>query len=94
MFRLMKERLPYINVPVCLAHSEYDLVIPYQEMYKIANSVGNPKLVTTYTLEDCGHQVFPKARQYDEAIRIVLDFVHGDHTGVARLTPSDEALAS
>ncbi len=71
----VRHRIPRIEVPLCLAHSKYDLTIPYQEMMKIAQSVRHPDKVITHTLEQSGHQIFPHSRDYDRAIEIIRNFI-------------------
>ena len=71
--QLLPERVPQINVPLCLAHSRYDLTIPYGEMSKIAATVNAP--VVTHTLEQSGHQIFPYSRDYERAVEIIHTFV-------------------
>lgn len=75
MFRLLEEHLPRIQVPLCLAHSPYDLTIPYSEMAKIALRVGRPDWVVTHTLQACGHQIFPQSRERENVVQIILDFI-------------------
>lgn len=78
MFDLMKEHVPRIEVPVSLAHSVYDLTIPYQEMHKLAERIGCPERVKTHTLRNSGHRIFPLSRDTEEAIRVVFNFIEKD----------------
>jgi len=71
----LQETLPNIQVPVCLAHSSHDLIIPYAEMQKIANRINKPHLVQTVTLEACGHQIFPKSRERERVSTMILAFL-------------------
>lgn len=75
LFQLLRQGLPHIQVPVYLAHSVYDLVVPHREMSKIAERIGKPHLVTSHVLRRCGHQVFPKSREADFAMQLILHFI-------------------
>lgn len=76
MFQYLKERVPQIKVPVCLAHSRYDLSIPYGEMHKLASNLTGAQSVATHTLERSGHQIFPSSQDREKATRVVMDFIH------------------
>jgi pimeloyl-ACP methyl ester carboxylesterase len=59
----LAENLPNLAVPTLLAHSPYDLSVPYEEMHKLYDCLCKHNVpVTTVTLEACGHQVFPLSR--------------------------------
>jgi esterase/lipase len=66
VFHWMQADMPKVAVPVHLAHSRYDLVVPYAEMAKIADAIPGP--VEMLTLEHCGHRIFPKSRDKDLAL--------------------------
>jgi esterase/lipase len=76
MFRYLQERLPEIQVPVCLGHSRYDLSSPYLEMEKIATALKNADHVIQHTFEECGHQIFPHSREQEKATKVVLTFLN------------------
>lgn len=78
MFRYLQERIEHIRVPVCLAHSIYDLSIPYGEMDKLATMLTNAPRVNTITLENSGHQIFPYSKDKDLAIESVLHFLNDE----------------
>lgn len=80
LFSLMKEQLPNITVPVSLAHSLYDLTIPYPEMQKLATQISQSAPVKTTTLSRSGHRIFPVSRDKDDALRVITDFVERDCT--------------
>ena len=61
LLRELQYRLPEINVPVMMAHSPYDLTIPYSEMKKIADNLHQSPRIITHTLEKSGHQFFPRS---------------------------------
>ncbi len=78
MFSLMKEQVGNIQVPVSLAHSVYDLTIPYGEMEKLAQVIGQSAPVKTTVLERCGHRIFPVSQDMDTAIQVIYDFLQTD----------------
>jgi carboxylesterase len=78
IFSLMKEHLPNIEVPVSLAHSLYDLTIPYAEMQKLARQLGQSAPVKTTTLTRSGHRIFPLSKDMDEATRVIINFLEKD----------------
>jgi esterase/lipase len=67
--------LPDIEVPVWLAHSPYDLAVPYGEMALIAKRINRPELVSMHTLSRCGHQVFQNRRVYAEPSELACRFL-------------------
>jgi len=75
VFSEVDSQLPHIEVPVWLAHSPYDLAVPYTEMERIAKGINKPELVKTHTLSRCGHQVFQTRRIYDEPDNLVFQFL-------------------
>lgn len=75
MLGTLQERLPLIQVPVHLAHSRYDLSIPYTEMFKLNDALVNAPQVTTLTLENSGHQIFPRSRDKEKTTLSILEFV-------------------
>jgi esterase/lipase len=83
IFSLMKEQIHNINVPVSLAHSLYDLTIPYPEMQKLADKIGKPGLVKTTTLTRSGHRIFPLSHDMDEALKVIFDFLECDCDAMA-----------
>ncbi|WP_303674951.1 alpha/beta hydrolase [Vampirovibrio chlorellavorus] len=78
MFSLMKEQVGHIQVPVSLAHSIYDLTIPYREMEKLAEVIGRSAPVKTTVLERSGHRIFPVSQDMDTAIQVIHDFLEAD----------------
>ena len=78
MFNLMREQVQNIEVPVCLAHSLYDLTIPYTEMEKLAKRIGKPDLVSINTLRNSGHRIFPMSPDVDEAMKLIFQFLDED----------------
>ncbi len=78
IFSLMKEQVHHIEVPVSLAHSLYDLTIPYPEMEKLARIIGKTAPVKMTSLSRSGHRIFPVSRDMDEAMRVIHDFVERD----------------
>ncbi len=78
LFSLMKERIPQIRVPVSLAHSRYDLTIPYSEMEKLAEKIRPNAPVKTATLYQSGHRIFPVSPDMNEALAIIQDFLRYD----------------
>jgi len=95
IFALMKEHLHSINVPVSLAHSIYDLTIPYTEMQKLAQRISVNSQVKTTTLTRSGHRIFPISKDMDEALRVIFDFLECDCEALAkgRLQSNDEQYA-
>jgi pimeloyl-ACP methyl ester carboxylesterase len=75
VFSEVDRKLPDINVPVWLAHSPYDLAVPYSQMELIAKRINKPDLVNTHTLNQCGHQVFQTRRIYAEPHELALRFL-------------------
>jgi pimeloyl-ACP methyl ester carboxylesterase len=94
IFSLMKEHIHSIDVPVSLAHSIYDLTIPYAEMQKLANRIGNPGQVKMTTLTKSGHRIFPISQDMDEALRVILDFVEYDCAAMAAQSLSQHLVTS
>lgn len=78
IFSLMKEHVHNIQVPVSLAHSIYDLTIPYPEMQKLARIIGQSAPVKMTTLDKSGHRIFPVSQNMDDAMRVILDFLEQD----------------
>jgi carboxylesterase len=83
IFSLMKEHIHNIDVPVSLAHSLYDLTIPYPEMQKLADKIGHSNHVKTTTLTRSGHRIFPVSRDMDEAVQVIFDFIEKDCEALA-----------
>ncbi len=75
MLSYLQERISRIYAPVLLGHSPYDLIIPYNEMDKLANNLVNSSRVITYTFEQCGHQIFPNSRESENAVNRILHFI-------------------
>lgn len=76
LLRELQTNLPTVQQPVLLAHSPYDLSIPYFEMhklYQVLKAAGTP--VATVTLENCGHQIFPLSAAQPETIALIERFV-------------------
>jgi pimeloyl-ACP methyl ester carboxylesterase len=72
----LQTQLPKITVPTLLGHSPYDLSVPYEEMHKlydVLHAVGVP--VTTLTLEQCGHQIFPLSKGQITTLAAIQRFV-------------------
>jgi esterase/lipase len=78
IFSLMKEQVGQIQVPVSLAHSIYDLTIPYREMEKLAQVIGQSAPVKMTALERSGHRIFPVSQDMDIAVQVILDFLEAD----------------
>ncbi len=77
IFKLMRENINQVNVPVGLVHSVYDLTIPYSEMEKLSRQIGAYAPVKMTTLQRSGHRIFPVSKDHDEAITVMLDFIQG-----------------
>jgi pimeloyl-ACP methyl ester carboxylesterase len=75
LFRHLRTVVPDITVPVLLAHSPYDMIVPYGEMEKLAWSMGRPDSVRCHTLAECGHQIFPVSGEHEQATAMILDFI-------------------
>ena len=75
LFNLASLRLPDIDVPTWLMHSPYDLVVPYDEMLKLANMIDKPDMVTLVPLDQCGHQVFPTSRAQMQVLNTLLNVI-------------------
>lgn len=84
LFGMMKTHVPNIEVPVSLAHSIYDLTIPYAEMEKLARRINNPGRVKTTTLRRSGHRIFPLSQDMSEAQRVIFDFLERDCEAMAK----------
>lgn len=93
MFKLMKEQVHNINVPVSMAHSAYDLTIPYREMQKLASRIGNPERIKMTTLTRSGHRIFPASYDIDEAVRVVQNFLEHECDELAQAAAQSCALA-
>ncbi|WP_373530987.1 alpha/beta hydrolase [Vampirovibrio sp.] len=78
IFSLMKEQVRHIQVPVSLAHSVYDLTIPYTEMQKLAAIIGQSAPVRMTSLNRSGHRIFPVSGDMDEAMRVIAHFIDQD----------------
>ena len=78
IFSLMKDQIHNIQVPVSLAHSLYDLTIPYPEMQKLAERIGQSAPVKMTTLTKSGHRIFPISQDMAEAERVILNFIERD----------------
>lgn len=76
MFKVLQSGIPQIQAPVCLAHSRYDLSIPFREMEKIAGNLGNAKRITTHILDRSGHQIFPMSQDCERTTQHILDFIY------------------
>ena len=91
IFSLMKEHIHNIDVPVSLAHSIYDLTIPYAEMQKLAERLGTASQVKMTTLTKSGHRIFPISQDMGEAIRVITDFVETDCDAMSCCRPLQSA---
>lgn len=78
IFSLMREQVGNIQVPVSLAHSVYDLTIPYREMEKLARVIGRTAPVQTTVLERSGHRIFPVSQDMDTALSLIVSFLERD----------------
>jgi carboxylesterase len=78
----LQRQLPRVNVPVLLAHSPYDLTVPYRNRRKIARILSEEARVPVFEhdLSDCGHQVFPKSRAVEASSRLILSFLRASLT--------------
>jgi carboxylesterase len=88
----IQDCLPEIDIPLLLAHSPYDLAIPYTEMEKIAARINKPYQVRMHTLSQCGHQVFLSHRNYEEPYQLVLNFLQEREAGWSAVDVSGEYL--
>lgn len=93
IFSLLKEHIQNIEVPVSLAHSLYDLTIPYTEMEKLASKIGNQRKVKMTTLSKSGHRIFPISKDMDEATRVIFDFLNHDCAALAQGHPVQNLVA-
>ena len=73
LFGRIRLTLPSITVPVQLAHSPDDIIVPYVEMTKLQQALVNAPNVRCRTWGQCGHQLFPKSREFDLGVTLVLD---------------------
>lgn len=71
LFGQMRATLPNITVPVQLAHSPYDVIVPYTEMDKLAQHLSGSPDRRRRTLAQCGHQVFPCSREFDQGVELI-----------------------
>lgn len=93
LFDRMQERVHQVDVPVHLAHSQYDLTVPYPEMHKLAAIIGKGnERVTHTTLDKSGHRLFPGSSDAERAHQIILDFLAEQNT-MGILPTVEEALS-
>lgn len=75
----LRQRLPDVTQPTLVAHSRYDLTVPYGEMEKLVAVLSQRRGVAarlqTHTFDRCGHQIFPGSLERDRAIQLILDFL-------------------
>jgi carboxylesterase len=74
LFLELQQALPDITTPVWLAHSPYDLTVPYAEMQKLNNMLGD-KVVETLTLTRCGHQIYPHSQESQQVTRWIISIL-------------------
>ncbi len=75
LLKELQQSLPKIVTPVMLAHSPYDLIVPYQEMQKMTQALPSPSQVATVTLRSCGHQIFPHSAASLHAVDLIQRFI-------------------
>ena len=75
MFGWMQERLHQVTVPVHLSHGQYDLTVPCEAMEKLRSALTASPLVTTSSLCNFGHQVFPKSKAARDVTDDLLRFI-------------------
>ncbi|MBY0449634.1 MAG: alpha/beta fold hydrolase [Cyanobacteria bacterium] len=75
LLKKLQAALANITVPVQLAHSPHDMVIPFSEMQKIAKGINQPDRVRLHVFQNCGHQVFPNSREEAMGVKLVLEFI-------------------
>ncbi len=93
VFNWMQERVHQVDVPVHLAHSEYDLTIPFREMEKLADVIGRAnEQVTLTTLTQSGHRLFPASSDAEIAHQIILDFLEAQQNNALILPGSEELI--
>lgn len=92
IFSLMKEHVHNIEVPVSLAHSLYDLTIPYPEMQKLASIIGKSAPVKMTTLDKSGHRIFPVSQDMDGAMQVIVDFLERDCEAMQKSSTRQGAL--
>lgn len=93
IFSLMKEQVHNIEVPVSLAHSLYDLTIPYPEMEKLARIIGKSAPVKMTSLNRSGHRIFPVSQDMDDAVKVIFDFLERDCDAMAALGCKQPAVS-
>jgi alpha-beta hydrolase superfamily lysophospholipase len=72
----LQQRITGITVPVLLAHSPYDLSIPWEEQHKLYQCLKRADVpVTSVTLDQCGHQIFPLSKAQDQVVRLLSQFL-------------------
>lgn len=67
--------LEKINVPLLLAHSKYDMMVPFDQMSIISQQLSRHINVKTVELDQCGHQIFPQTRESRRMINEIMDFI-------------------
>lgn len=76
MFEHVQTQLPNVSVPVLLAHSPLDLIVPFEEMTKIAHALTHAPEVETYTLSHCGHQIYPSSDAQSDCTARIIEFLN------------------
>ncbi|MBY0405264.1 MAG: alpha/beta fold hydrolase [Cyanobacteria bacterium] len=76
IFQAIQERISKIDVPVLLAHSIYDLSVPYSEMNKLVQALQNAPIIEHHTLDNSGHQIFPVSQDREKVIQLILQFLN------------------
>jgi pimeloyl-ACP methyl ester carboxylesterase len=76
LFDWMQQRLALVTVPVHLSHGQFDLTVPCEAMDKLKTALTASPRVTTSSLCNFGHQVYPKSRAAREVTDDLLRFVH------------------
>ncbi len=74
LFSKVQERCAEVRVPVLMAHSPYDVIVPYGEMDELKSLLVSAP-VKIHTLTRCGHQVYPRSGEAEAVIQLVEQFI-------------------
>ncbi len=75
LFSVIPKPLENIEVPTLLAHSRFDMMVPFSEMTRIKQALNQHIIVETLELKQCGHQIFPSTGEAQRVSETFLSFI-------------------
>lgn len=78
LFRSLETVLPELDKPILLAHSPYDLSVPYEQLDSLIRVLETARQCPRFERLDlikCGHQIFPKSGEAERVLQHMERFI-------------------